>query len=93
MAQVLELFETRYFDFTVRHFHEKLRVEHWVRRNYSWTKNTLQAAGKVVRAKRKGVHRRRRPRKPMVGMMLHQIGLHAAISFLCTLSAFAPRRP
>jgi transposase len=74
VARVLELFETRYFDFTVKHFHEKLLAEHGLRRSYGWTKNTLQAAGKVVRAKRKGAHRRRRPRKPMVGMMLHQDG-------------------
>ena len=74
VARVLELFETRYFDFNVKHFHEKLASEHEVRRSYSWTKNTLQAAGKVAKAKRRGSHRRRRPRKPLVGMMLHQDG-------------------
>ena len=74
VMRVLALFETRYFDFTAKHFHEKLAGEHGVTRSYSWTKNTLQAAGKMVRAKRKGAHRRRRPRRPMVGMMLHQDG-------------------
>ncbi len=74
VMQVLELFETRYWDFTVKHFHEKLVSEHGVGRSYSWTKNTLQAAGKVRKAKRRGAHRRRRPRRPMVGMMLHQDG-------------------
>lgn len=74
VAQVLALFETRYFDFTVKHFHEKLGAEHGLTRSYTWTKNTLQSAGKVRRAKRKGAHRRRRPRKPMTGMMLHQDG-------------------
>ena len=73
VACVLALFETRYFDFNVKHFHEKL-PEHGIARSYSWTKNTLQAAGKVKRAKRRGAHRRRRPRKPMPGMMLHQDG-------------------
>ena len=58
VARVLELFETRYFDFNVKHFHEKLASEHEVRRRYSWTKNTLQAAGKVAKAKRRGSHRR-----------------------------------
>ena len=67
VMQVLELFETRYWDFTVKHFHEKLVSEHGVGRSYSWTKNTLQAAGKVRKAKRRGAHRRRRPRRPMVG--------------------------
>jgi transposase len=74
VARVLELFETRYFDFTVKHFHEKLVDEHGIRRSYTWTKNALQAAGRVRKAKRRGEHRRRRPRKPMVGMMLHQDG-------------------
>lgn len=74
VTRVLALFETRYFDFTVKHFHEKLVAEHGVGRSYSWTKNTLQAAGVVRRAKRRGQHRRKRVRRPMTGMMLHQDG-------------------
>ncbi|MCP4203610.1 MAG: ISNCY family transposase [bacterium] len=74
VMKVLELFETRYDDFTVKHFHEKLVSEHGVARSYSWTKNTLQEAGKVKKAKRRGAHRRKRPRRPMAGMMLHQDG-------------------
>lgn len=73
VCKVLSLFETRYFDFNVKHFHEKL-AEHGITRSYTWTKTTLQTAGKVSKAKRRGTHRRRRPRKPMVGMMLHQDG-------------------
>ena len=73
VGRVLGLFETRYFDFNVKHFHEKL-ADHGIVRGYTWTKNTLQAAGKVARAKRRGAHRRQRPRKPMAGMMLHQDG-------------------
>src|SRR5271167_2822066 len=61
VTRVLDLFETRYFDFTVKHFHEKL-AEHGIARSYSWTKNTLQAAGAVNRAKRRGQHRRKRVR-------------------------------
>ena len=73
VAKVLELYETRYFDFTAKHFHEKL-AGHGIRRSYTWTKNTLQAASKIKKATRRGAHRRRRPRKPMPGMMLHQDG-------------------
>lgn len=73
VTRVLALFETRYFDFTVKHFHEKL-PEHGIKRSYTWTKNTLQAAGAVQRAKRRGAHRRKRERRPMAGMMLHQDG-------------------
>ena len=31
VMRVLELFETRYPDFTAKHFHEKLVCEHWLR--------------------------------------------------------------
>jgi transposase len=73
VTRMLTLYETRYFDFTAKHFHEKL-AEHGIQRSYTWTKTTLQAAGKVAKAKKRGAHRRRRPRKPMPGMMLHQDG-------------------
>ena len=73
VTRMLALYETRYFDFTAKHFHEKL-AGHGIRRGYTWTKNTLQAAGKIPKAKKRGTHRRRRPRKPMPGMMLHQDG-------------------
>jgi transposase len=73
VARVLELYETRYFDFNVKHFHEKL-ADHGIRRSYTWTKTTLQAAGTVKKAKKRGAHRRRRPRRPIPGMMLHQDG-------------------
>ena len=42
---VLEQYRTRYFDFTVKHFHERLRAEHRFALGYSWTKRILQAAG------------------------------------------------
>ena len=74
VVRVLALFETRYSGVTVKHFHEK-RVElHGLRRSYTWVKSTLQHAGKVAKAKRRGAHRRKRARKPWVGMMLHQDG-------------------
>lgn len=73
VARVLELYETRYFDFTAKHFHEKL-AGHSIQRSYTWTKTHLQAAGKIAKARKRGAHRRRRPRKPMAGMMLHQDG-------------------
>ncbi len=73
VARVLALYETRYFDFNARHFHENL-AGHGIKRSYTWTKTRLQEAGKIARAKKRGAHRRRRPRKPMPGMMLHQDG-------------------
>ena len=71
---VLELFETRYWDFTAYHFWEKLRSEHDFKRSYNWLRLTLQAHGKIKKTPRRGAHRRRRPRRPLAGMMLHQDG-------------------
>jgi transposase len=71
---VLELFDTRYWDFGVKHLHETLVAHHGFRRSYNWLRLTLQAHGRVRPAPRRGAHRRKRPRRPMVGMMLHQDG-------------------
>jgi transposase len=73
-TRVIELYATRYFDFNVKHFHEKLVSEHGYKFSYSWTKRVLQDAGQVKPAKKRGVHRRKRPRKALPGMMLHQDG-------------------
>jgi transposase InsO family protein len=74
VTKVLGLFETRYFDFRVKHFHEVLVREHAVGRSYTWVKNVLQAAGKVARAAKRSAHRKRRARRPQEGMMLFQDG-------------------
>jgi len=69
--QVLALYQEQYFDLNVRHFHEKLKEENDVQLSYSWVKQALQCAGLVPRRKKRGTHRRRRPRRPMAGMLLH----------------------
>ena len=71
---VLEQYRTRYFDFTAKHFHERLRAEHKFALGYSWTKRILQDAGLVKRAAKRSAHRKRRPRRPLPGMMLFQDG-------------------
>ena len=71
---VLELFDTRYFDFTARHFWDKLVSDHDFKRSYNWVRLTLQAQGRTTKAARRGAHRRKRPRRPLPGMMLHQDG-------------------
>ena len=72
--QVLQLYREKYFDFNVRHFHEKLREQHGVALSYSWVKLALQGAGLVAKARRRGVHRQRRLRRPLPGMLLHLDG-------------------
>jgi len=62
-----------YGGWNVRHFHSFYRREGGTR-SYTWVKSRLQEAGLVNRAKRKGVHRKRRERSAMPGMLLHQDG-------------------
>ena len=71
VEQVLGLYRERYFDLNVRHFHEKLAEEHGVHLSYTWVKQALQGAGLVARRRKRGVHRKRRPRRPVPGMLLH----------------------
>jgi transposase len=73
-AEVETLYRTRYSGFTAKHFHEHLVRDHKFNWGYTWTKIFLQSKGLLVRAKRRGAHRRKRPRRPLPGMMLHQDG-------------------
>ena len=68
---VLRLYKEQYFDFNVRHFHEKLSSEHHIELSYTWVKQALQGAGLVQTRRKRGKHRQRRPRRPLPGMMLH----------------------
>lgn len=69
--KVLALYRDKYFDFNVRHFHEKLRQAEGIELSYSWVKQALQGAGLVSRRRKRGPHRRRRPRRALPGMLLH----------------------
>jgi hypothetical protein len=71
VEQVLTLYRERYFDFNVQHFHEKLVQEHQIELSYTWVKQALQGAGLVAGEPRRGVHRKRRERRPVPGMLLH----------------------
>jgi hypothetical protein len=43
--RVPALYREKYFDFNVRHFHEKLREEHGLALSYTWVKLALQRRG------------------------------------------------
>ena len=47
VERVLSLYREKYFDFNVRHFHEKLREEEGITLSYMWVKLALQGAGLV----------------------------------------------
>lgn len=83
VQKVLELYREHYHDYNVRHFHEKLGQDHGITLSYQWVKDALQTAGLVAKKRKRGPHRRRRPRRPLQGMMVHCDGsLHGWIPFL-----------
>ena len=69
---MLGLYERLYSDFTVKHFHEQLVKRHGYKLGYTVTRLSLQSAGLVRPAPRRSAHRKKRARRPLVGMMLHQ---------------------
>jgi transposase len=72
LARAKALYAEMYGGFTVKHFHEKLVERHGYRLGYTVTRLALQGAGLVKRSTRRGAHRRRRPRRVLPGMLLHQ---------------------
>ena len=72
--EIERLYRMRYQGFTAKHFHEHLVRDHQFTHGYSWTKALLQSRGLLEHAQKRGAHRRKRPRRPLPGMMLHQDG-------------------
>jgi len=71
VEKVFALYREKYFDLNVQHFHEKLEAEQGIELSYTWVKQALQGAGLVARGRKRGVHRKRRERRPLPGMLLH----------------------
>lgn len=69
---VQRLYSEGFADWNVKHFHAWYGRDQGGTRSYSWVKNVLQEASLVVRSKARGKHRKKRERKPLPGMMLHQ---------------------
>ncbi len=74
LERMLGLYRDKYADFTVKHFHEQLKKRHNYVLGYTVTKLALHAAGLVRPAAKRSAHRKKRPRRPMRGMLLHQDG-------------------
>ena len=72
IERMLGLYRDIYRGFTVKHFHEHLGKRHGYTLGYTVTKLHLHRAGLVTPARGRSAHRKKRPRRPMVGMMLHQ---------------------
>jgi hypothetical protein len=73
VVRLVNQYRDRYTGWTVKHFYSKYR-ERKEPRSYNFVRLALQQAGLVAKAKRRGAHRRKRERKPLIGMMLHQDG-------------------
>jgi hypothetical protein len=73
VVAMAELYQNRHKDWNVKHFHDWY-VQDGGKRSYTWVKNILQDKGLVKKAPKRGKHRKRRPRSPLPGMMLHQDG-------------------
>jgi transposase len=74
LERMVGLFRDKYADFTVKHFHEQLQKQHGYMLGYTVTKLALHRAGLVRKAPKRSAHRKKRPRRPLRGMLLHQDG-------------------
>jgi transposase len=74
IVRMLGLYEASHADFTVKHFHEQMVKRHDYKLGCTVTRLALQGAGLVRPAPKRSAHRKKRARRPMVGMMLHQDG-------------------
>jgi transposase len=74
LERMLGLYRDKYADFTVKHFHEQLVKRHNYALGYTVTKLALHTAGLVRKAPTRSAHRKKRPRRPIRGMLLHQDG-------------------
>jgi transposase len=72
--RIVALYRDRYVGWTVKHFHERGQERHGLTASYGWTKSVLHASGLVRPAKQRSAHRKKRPRRPVPGLMLHQDG-------------------
>jgi transposase len=78
IERMLGLYRDLYRGFTIKHFHEQLGKRHNYTLGYTVTKLHLQRSGLIFKAPKRSAHRKKRPRRPMAGMMLHQdASMHA----------------
>ena len=69
IAEVFRLYREKYAGFSVKHFHEKLVEQHKISLSYTWVKAALQARGLVEKEAKRGVHRKKRERRPIPGLL------------------------
>jgi len=73
VIRLTEQYRSSYAGWNAKHFHAWYRKDGGAR-SYTWVKSRLQEAGLIKRASKRGAHRKRRERSPLIGMMIHQDG-------------------
>lgn len=73
VLRLVDRYRRRHDGWSVKHYYSWYRRDGGTR-SYSWVKNTLQGAGAVKKAAKRGAHRKRRDPSPWPGMLLHQDG-------------------
>jgi transposase len=71
IQEVCRLKRDVYADFSMKHFHEVVTEKHKLKLSYTLLRSVLQDAGLVEKAPGRGKYRRKRERRPMVGMLVH----------------------
>jgi transposase len=71
LQELFRLRREKYRDFSVTHFHEHVTERHGMKVSYTYCKRVLQEAGLAEKAPGRGQYRRKRERRPLVGMLLH----------------------
>jgi transposase len=74
IEEVCRLKREVYADFSMKHFHEVVTEKHKLKLSYTLMRSALQEAGLVEKAPGRGQYRRKRERRPLVGMLLHMDG-------------------
>jgi transposase len=73
VLSMTERYRNQHQGWNVKHFHSWYQRDGGVR-SYTWVKQELQKAGLVEKSPKRGVHRKKRDRRPLPGMMIHQDG-------------------
>ena len=73
VMRLVDRYRRRHDGWNAKHFYAWYQKDGGSR-SYTWVKNRLQEAKLVPKSNKRGVHRKRRERSPLPGMLLHQDG-------------------
>ena len=71
VCRLEDMYREGHQGWNVKHFYSWYKRDGGTR-SYNWVRKTLQKSGLVKKGVSRGKHRKRRERRPMAGMMLHQ---------------------